>query len=114
MILMVAVHPIDDYERWKAVFDDGQTRRGGNGVLRHWVYRSVDDEKEVMVAFEFESREAAENMLRQSDPELWMDRTGIDIYPAVMIGEQMEVVDYVAQAPAAGASPTDAFGSEPA
>jgi hypothetical protein len=93
-VLMLAVHPVPNYDRWKQVFDEGLDRRRSNGVIRHWVYRSVDDDCEVMVAFEFESREAAEHMLQEGDPQRWMDRTGIEMYPAMLIGEQMEVVDY--------------------
>jgi hypothetical protein len=93
---MVAIHSVRDYERWKLVFDERCEQRRDHGVRRHWVYRSVDDGAEVMVAMELDSREAAEQLLMAGDAQDWMDRTGIDIYPAVLVGEEVEAVDYSA------------------
>jgi hypothetical protein len=91
---MVAIHSVRDYDRWKRVFDEGCERRRDHGVRRHWIYRSVDDPDEVMVTLEFATRQEAEELLRVGDAQEWMDRIGIDIYPAILIGEEMEVFDY--------------------
>jgi hypothetical protein len=66
-------------------------RRQKYGMVRRWVYRSVDDPSEVMLVAQFRSREGAEGLLR--DPEgirAWQERTGMDLFPPVLITEEME------------------------
>jgi hypothetical protein len=51
----------------------------------------VDDPDEVMLVAEFSSREGAEALLQ--DPEgmrRWHERTGLEVFPPVLITEQQE------------------------
>src|SRR5947209_7253954 len=66
-------------------------RRDRYGMIRRSVFRSVDDPNEVMFVAEFRTREGAEALLQ--DPEgmrRWHERTGLDVFPAVLITEQLD------------------------
>ena len=70
---------------------DARARRHKYGMLGRWVYRSVDDPNEVMLVAQFRSREGAEGLLR--DPEgirSWQERTGMDLFPPVLITEELQ------------------------
>jgi hypothetical protein len=61
------------------------------------VFRSVDDPNEIMMVAEFASREGAEALLK--DPEgmrRWYERTGLEVFPPVLITEEFGDVRYTA------------------
>jgi quinol monooxygenase YgiN len=71
--------------------DQARERRDKYGMLRRSVYRSVDDPNEVMFVAEFQTREGAEALLQ--DPEgmrRWHERTGLEVFPPVLITEHFE------------------------
>lgn len=71
--------------------DAARDRRDKYGLLRRSIYRSVDDPTEVMFVAEFRTREGAEALLQ--DPEgmrRWHERTGLDVFPPVLITERLD------------------------
>jgi predicted DNA-binding protein (UPF0278 family) len=97
MVTMFWTYRVADWSRWAdslAVLnaDDAaaRARRDKYGMLRRWVYQSVDDPNEVMLVAEFRTREGAESLL--SDPEgmrRWYERTGLEVFPPVLITENL-------------------------
>ena len=82
------IHSVRDYESFISRFHEGDGRRELRGIQRHWVHRSVDNPNEVMVTLELESRAEAEALLAAGEQiQAWIERAGVDIYPAVFIGE---------------------------
>jgi predicted DNA-binding protein (UPF0278 family) len=70
-------------------------RRDKYGMLRRSVYRSVDDPTEIMFVAEFRTREGAEALLQ--DPEgmrRWHERTGLEVFPPVLITEVLEDLEW--------------------
>jgi len=86
---LTVIHSVPDYERWKAVIFAGR-REMAPGVVRMSVFRSLDDPNEVMVDLEFESADAARQLLPSLDLRELLDRTGIEVYPPVFIGERVD------------------------
>ena len=88
---------VPDWQAWETaqrVFNEqdpgARERRRKYGMLRRWVYRSVDDPSEVMLVAEFQSRQGAEALLR--DPEgmrSWHERTGLEVFPPVLITQEL-------------------------
>jgi len=75
---------------------DARERRARYGLVRRWVYRSVDDPDEVMMVAQFTSREGAEALLK--DPEgmrRWHERTGVEVFPPVLITEEFEELQWM-------------------
>jgi hypothetical protein len=96
MVMMFWSYRVKDWDAWSASLKymneedpEARTRRAKYGLQRRWVYRSVDDPSEVMMVAEFSSREGAEALLK--DPEgmrTWYERTGLDLFPPVLITEE--------------------------
>ena len=88
MVRLVMIHSVRDFDDFIDRFHEGDGRRELRGIVRHWVHRSVDNPSEVMVTLEFESRAEAEALLAAGEQiQAWIERAGVDIYPAVFIGE---------------------------
>ncbi len=94
---------VRDWESWSASLKfmneqdaAARERRAKYGLQKRWVYRSVDDPNEIMMVAEFSSREGAEALLQ--DPEgmrTWMERTGLEVFPPVLITEEFATGRYV-------------------
>ncbi|MCU1635208.1 MAG: hypothetical protein JWQ68_447 [Cryobacterium sp.] len=63
VVILRMQHPVPDYARWKRAFDLDPADRGGSGLLRYAIHRSVSDPHLVMVDMEFGSRGEAEVFL---------------------------------------------------
>ena len=98
MVFMFWTYRVPDWERWLASMkftnledEQARERREKYGMLRRSIYRSVDDPNEVMLVAEFRTRQGAEALLQ--DPEgmrRWHERTGLDMFPPVLITEQLD------------------------
>ena len=95
MTMAVVKLRIGSYPEWKKVFDEVAELRRKHGIRRHWVYRGVEDQGEVIVSTEWPSLEMARGFY--SDPELReaMQRGGVVGPPEfVWLGEEMESTEY--------------------
>jgi hypothetical protein len=97
MVWMFWSYRVPDWDAWASSLkfmneedEQARQRRDKYGMLRRWVYRSVDDPNEVMMVAEFQTRSGAEALL--TDPEgmrRWHERSGMDVFPPVLITEQI-------------------------
>jgi quinol monooxygenase YgiN len=102
MVVMFWSYRVPDWDAWASSLrfmneedEQARARREKYGMLRRWVYRSVDDPNEVMMVAEFTSRRGAEALLQ--DPEgmrRWNERTGLEVFPPVLITEEVAELDW--------------------
>ena len=85
---LAMIHSVPDYDRWAATVAD--VRRHFPGLIRRSVHRSVDDPNEVMVELELESVDVARALMQNPAFREVLDRAGIDFYPPVFLGEQVD------------------------
>jgi hypothetical protein len=86
-VRVVAIYPVRDFEEFRAQFATTEARQSELGVLATAIHRSVDNPNEVMVTFEMRSAEDALALFTADDRiRAWMDRAGVDVYPAVFVG----------------------------
>jgi hypothetical protein len=98
MVVMFWSYRVADWEAWSRSVQflneedaDARARRERYGMHRRWIYRSVDDPNEVMLVAEFDSRDGAEALLRDPDGmRNWYERSGLEVFPPVLITEQVE------------------------
>jgi hypothetical protein len=84
--VLAAIQPVNDFTKFFAAVD----RYAPDGMTRHVLYRSLDDPNEVMAVVEFASAEAARAAIPNTALRDALDHAGIDVYPAVFVGERFE------------------------
>lgn len=75
MILLRIEHPVQDFDRWKAVFDGDPLDRRASGVVGYTVSRGVDEPLLVDILLEFDDVEAAVRMRGRLE-RLWASSPG--------------------------------------
>jgi hypothetical protein len=95
-VYLASIYPVGDFERWQSELHTARRALARLGVTRHWVFRGSDDPKEVMSILELPSREHAERLLASTELNMsgWMDRIGLEIYPAFFVGSAVDVQEY--------------------
>ncbi len=95
MSAVVAVrHAVEDFERWKKVFDEHRSVRESHDARGHWLLVDLNEPGTVLILNDFPSRTAAQAFA--SDPSLpdAMDRAGVSGSPRIEFYETVERVDY--------------------
>jgi len=93
---MTVIHSVPNFERWRTILTDNPSE-GRPGLLKRSVFRSLDDPNEIMVEVEFATAEAAKGFLTTLDLRDLLDRAGIEVYPPVFIGEEVEDLAFEAR-----------------
>jgi hypothetical protein len=87
-VRVVAIYPVRDVEEFCTQLATMNARRNELGVLGTTVHRSVDNPHELMVTFDMRSQEDALALFTSDDRvREWMDRAGVEVYPAFFVGE---------------------------
>ncbi len=88
---LTAIYRVPDVDRWMSVL---LRHKSGDrpGLVRRVAFRSLDDPNEVMVELEFDSAEAANAYLPSIDLRALFDEIGLDIYPPIFIGVEIEAL----------------------
>jgi hypothetical protein len=100
-VYLAGIYPVGDFEAWMDEVRRARRALARYGVTRHWVYRGSDDPKEIMSIMELPSQEHAERLLASTELNMpaWMDRIGLEIYPAFFVGEVVDAQVYPAPEP---------------
>ena len=82
-------HPVEDFEKWKPLFDADAERHKDAGLTTVGVYRQAGDENNLLIVFEGNDPEVVRKML--SDPELGekMKEAGVLGPPEAFAGEKL-------------------------
>ncbi len=95
MPTIVAVrHAVEDFEKWKLVFDEHRTVRESHGARGHWLLADQNEPGTQLILNEFPNREAADAFA--SDPTLpeVMARAGVSGPPRIEFYETVDRIDY--------------------
>ena len=94
MATLTVQHHVKNYDAWKPIFDEDGTNRRANGATSHTVYRGGEDNNEVIIVTEFESREGALAFMTNPSLKDAMERAGVDSEPRVTLGDKVEAISY--------------------
>lgn len=92
MQMLAINHDVEDYDRWKAVFDEFPPAKGG--ALFHRVNRNVDDPNNITVVAGFDTTEAVRAFVDNGDLKQAMQRGGVTSTPRIEIFEEVEAIQY--------------------
>jgi quinol monooxygenase YgiN len=84
MVYLNTRHTVADYEKWRAVFDEGEARRraaGATGVNQ--IYRDVDDPNTVTVVSEWDNADNARKFMDDPAVREVMQKAGVIGMPTV-------------------------------
>lgn len=97
MFVLRMEHSVPSYEMWKSNgFDNDPVDRKGSGVVRHRIYRPIDDPNYVFIDLEFNTADEANAMLAKLEV-MWgnvKERFGWTEQPKTRIIEVADQQDY--------------------
>jgi hypothetical protein len=88
-VVIATIHPVRDFDAWATTINELEAELG-SGVVGRRVYRSLDDPNEVMIMVQMESLDHAKALLPSFGMRELLDRAGIEIYPPVFLGAEVE------------------------
>ena len=97
MFVLSLRHRVDDFDAWKAVFDERLDARIDGEVTGHRLTRSVGDPREVEVVMEFASQadaEAYRDYMEGPQTREALARAGVQEHAPMWIGEHIETTSY--------------------
>ena len=77
MAYILVRHNVEDWGKWKPVFDDHSGLRSNNGSKGGKVFRSVDNPNEVFVLLEWDSLTNAQNFSQSAELKEAMQEAGV-------------------------------------
>lgn len=94
MYLLRIEHSVPDYDGWKKMFDSDPLGREQSGVRAYRIFRSVEDDKYVMIDLEFDTASEAE-ALQAKLRQLWSRVEGQVMFrPTARMMKSAEIKSY--------------------
>ena len=75
--LLVVIHKVGNYAKWKAVYDGDDTARAANGIHNYVIGRGVTDSNMVLVALKIEDTAKAINFMKNPALKKAMTKGGV-------------------------------------
>ena len=89
MIILRVEHKIENFEKWKELFDSDPINREQSGVQNYDIFKLVDNPNYVIIELEFEDQETAKKALAALN-KVWAGIKEFKINPKTQIMERVE------------------------
>lgn len=90
MATILIRHTVEDFEQWKAGFDDHDSTRTEFGQLGYQLYQGSEDPNEVVVLLYWDSTENAVRFMEESDLAEVMEEAGVVGEPEILFLDEVE------------------------
>lgn len=90
IVYVVIKHRVEDYSKWKPVFDEDASRREKAGCKGWQLFHSLDDPNEITVLLEWDTKEHATKFIGSEDLKKTMQEAGVATKPEVNFFEKIE------------------------
>lgn len=87
---LIIRHKIEDYDRWKPVFDEHGPTRAEFGSTGYQLMRSADDPNELFMLFEMRDLDRAKELVSSDDLREKMQDAGVAGQPDFYFLEEVE------------------------
>lgn len=92
MPYLLVHHSVEDYVKWRPIFDEhGATRRAG-GSQGGRLFRTLQDPNEIVALFQWDDLEKAKQFAGSEDLREAMMRGGVKGQPQVLFLEELSVL----------------------
>ena len=83
-------HKVEDYAKWKTIFDEHGATRGAAGCKGGQLLRNADDPNELVILFEWDDLDKARQFGQSDDLRETMERAGVADRPDVYFLDEIE------------------------
>lgn len=90
MTYMLVRHKVEDYEKWKSVFDEHAALREEYGSKGGRLFKNVDSPNETIIVFKWDTVENARKFADSEDLKNAMKKAGVVEKPEIYFIEQVE------------------------
>lgn len=98
MTYLLAKAPVEDFEEWKAAFDDFDPFRTEHGQQGYQVFQSAEDSNEIVVLFEWDDEKDPRAFFTSEEMRERMEKAGVKGRPDMSV---LTFVDRKSTAPTA-------------
>ena len=92
MAYLLIRHRVQDYAKWKPVFDEHEATRRANGGGGYQLLRSADDPNELLILFQWDDLGKARQFVQSDELREAMQRAGVAGPPDIGFLEEIERV----------------------
>ena len=90
MPYLLVRHTVEDYAKWKAVFDGHAAVRKTSGSRGGYLFRNADSPNEIVVLFEWDDLDHARQFAHSDDLRQAMQNAGVISRPELFFLEEAE------------------------
>jgi heme-degrading monooxygenase HmoA len=90
MVYFLVRSKVEDFARWKPVFDEMSATRKARGSKGGYMFQNADDPHEVVVLLEFEDTKSARQFAQSSDLKEAMNRAGVSDKPNIYLLNEVD------------------------
>ena len=83
-------HKVEDYAKWKPVFDEHGSTRKAEGSKGGYVFRNADDHNEIVILLEVDELEKTRQLVESEDLRETMQKSGVADTPDVYYLEEAD------------------------
>ena len=94
MTYVMVIHSVNDYAKWKIVFDEHGSVRRAKGSKGASILKNQNVPDQIIVITEWEDMESAENFAEAEDLIIAMQKAGVVGLPAVYYLEEIDRTEY--------------------
>jgi heme-degrading monooxygenase HmoA len=94
MTYVLVIHKVEDYAKWKTVYDEDGATRKAKGSKGAFVFRDANDSNQMVVITEWEDMEKAKNFAESEDLRNTMQKAGVSGRPDVYYLDEIERTPY--------------------
>ncbi len=88
MTTLFVRHQVDDFAKWKQVYDDFRPKQQQLGITAEAVYRAADNANDVTVMHEFATLEAAQQFMASDLLREAMQKAGVAGKPTIWFADK--------------------------
>ena len=90
MSYLLVRHKVENYAKWKAIFDEHSATRKANGSKGGRLFRSATNPNKMVVLFEWDSLDKAQKFAQSPDLREGMQRAGVVGQPDLYFIDEVE------------------------
>jgi heme-degrading monooxygenase HmoA len=92
MSRFLVIHTVEDYEKWKPIFDEHARVRKKYGREGATLFRNADNPNNPVILWEWEGAETAREFAQSDSLREAMQRAGVQGMPTVIFLDEVETV----------------------